>query len=258
VLDNTYVSRSSRARVIRAAAAHGVPVRGVWLDTSIDDAQVNAVSRILQRYGRLLDEEELETHRRRDPAAFPPMVQYRYQRDLEPPDRSEGFSRLDVVSFERTRDPAHTNRAVVVWCDGVLLGSRSHQRVPLDPGDVVVDPARATTLRAWQEEGFRLLGLSWQPEIGEGRRSVADIDALFARMNELAGLAMEVAYCPHPAGPPRCWCRKPLPGLGALLIERHQLDPAACIYVGDSPQDPGFARRLGFPFRSAADFFAGS
>jgi aryl-alcohol dehydrogenase-like predicted oxidoreductase/histidinol phosphatase-like enzyme len=256
VLDNTYASRKSRAPVIRAAAAHGVAVRAVWLATSIEDAQVNAASRILERYGRLLDEGELAVHRKRDAGAFPPMVQYRYQRDLEPPDAAEGFSRIDVVPFERSLDPAHTTRAVIVWCDGVLLGSRSSRRAPAAADDVVVDPARAATLRLYQERGFRLLGLSWQPEAGDGRRSIADVDALFARMSELMGVAMEVEYCPHPAGPPRCWCRKPLPGLGVLLIRRHRLDPAACIYVGEGAQDPGFARRLGFTFRSVEDFFA--
>jgi aryl-alcohol dehydrogenase-like predicted oxidoreductase/histidinol phosphatase-like enzyme/adenylate kinase family enzyme len=256
VLDNTYVSRKSRAPVIRAAAAHGVAVRGVWLDTSIDDAQVNAVSRILERYGRLPDEGELEIHRKQDPSAFPPMVQYRFQRDLEPPDPAEGFSRIDVVPFERTENPTYTARAVVVWCDGVLLGSRSNRRVPADADDVMVDPARAATLRRYEEQGFRLLGLSWQPEVGDGRRSRAEVAALFARMNELMGLSIDVDYCPHPAGPPRCWCRKPLPGLGVLLIQRHRLAPAACVYVGASAQDPGFARRLGFSFRSAAEFFA--
>ena len=43
VLDNTYVSRASRAAVIQAAAARGVAVRCVWLSTSVADAQVNAV-----------------------------------------------------------------------------------------------------------------------------------------------------------------------------------------------------------------------
>ena len=45
-------------------------------------------------------------------------------------------------------------------------------------------------------------------------------------------------YCPHAAGPPQCWCRKPLPGLGVSLTHRQHLDPTACIYVGD-----GLARR---------------
>jgi histidinol phosphatase-like enzyme len=69
------------------------------------------------------------------------------------------------------------------------------------------------------------------------------------------GVPIEVEFCPHPAGPPRCWCRKPLPGLGVLFIQRHKLDPAHCVYVADGPQDPGFARRLGTPHRAVTEFF---
>jgi FMN phosphatase YigB (HAD superfamily) len=47
-----------------------------------------------------------------------------------------------------------------------------------------------------------------------------------------------------------------LPGLGVLAIERHRLDPSRCLFVGAGPQDPGFARRLGFSYRDAAEFFA--
>jgi histidinol phosphatase-like enzyme len=74
-------------------------------------------------------------------------------------------------------------------------------------------------------------------------------------MRELLGLEIEVEYCPHAPGPPNCWCRKPLPGLGVVLIHRHRLDPARCIYVGAGPQDPGFARRLGFAYQMAEQFF---
>jgi histidinol phosphatase-like enzyme len=97
--------------------------------------------------------------------------------------------------------------------------------------------------------------MSWQPEIADGTRSVADVKAVFARLNERLGLAIDVESCPHGAGPPRCWCRKPLPGLGVLLIHRYQLDPAESIYVGAGAQDPGFARKLGFTYRDASDFF---
>ena len=255
VLDNTYVSRASRAAVLQAAADRGAAVRCLWLSTPVADAQVNAVSRLLQRYGKLLDVEELALHRRRDPAALAPTVQFRYQRELEPPDVSEGFSRVDVVPFERRIDPSRVNRAVIIWCDGILVRSRSEERVPTGADDIVVDPSRSATLRQYAEQGFRLLGLSWQPEIAEQKRTKAEVDAVFARMNELLGLAIEVEYCPHAAGPPQCWCRKPLPGLGVLLTHRHHLDPAACIYVGDGSQDAGYADRLGFRYRSAGDFF---
>jgi histidinol phosphatase-like enzyme len=70
------------------------------------------------------------------------------------------------------------------------------------------------------------------------------------------GVDVDTLYCPHAAGPPVCWCRKPLPGLAVLAIHRYRLDPARCVYVGDGPQDPGFARRLGFSYCSASEFLA--
>ena len=111
---------------------------------------------------------------------------------------------------------------------------------------------RADLLRDYAANGWRLLGMSWQPEIADGTRSPDDVAAAIATLQSALGVAIEVEYCPHAAGPPVCWCRKPLPGLGVLFIHRHRLDPASCIYVGDGPQDPGFARRLGFQYRQAA------
>lgn len=258
VLDNTYVSRASRAAVLQAAAERGVPVRCIWLSTSIADAQINAASRIVERYGRLLDAGEIAVHRKRDTAAFLPTTQFRYQRELEPPEASEGFARVDVVPFERRMDTTCVNRAVIIWCDGILVRSRSGARVPADVDDVIVDPDRAAPLSRYAELGFRILALSWQPGIAERTRTAADAEAVFARMNELLGLGIEVGYCPHAAGPPKCWCRKPLPGLAVALIHRHRLDPTACIYVGEGSQDEGFARRLGFQYRQARDCFGES
>lgn len=255
VLDNTYVSRKSRAEVIRVASARGLAVRCIWLSTEVEEAQTNAVSRIVSRYGRLPDERELKLLSKQDATAFLPSVQFRYRRELEPPDVSEGFSRVDVVPFERRRDASSANRALIVWCNGVLVRSKSGQRTPLTADDVEVFQERAAILRRYQDEGFLLLGLSWQPEVAEGRQTVEGVEAVTRRMRDLLGIEMAVEYCPHAAGPPRCWCRKPLPGLGVLLVQRHQLDPARCIYVGAGAQDPAFARRIGFAYREAEDFF---
>src|SRR5215470_16688189 len=112
VLDNTYVSRKARAEVIQAASAHGLPVRCMWLSTSIEDAQTNAAWRIVRRYGRLLADDELKRLGRKDVAAFLPAVQFKYRRELEPPDLAEGFSRVDVAPFARRHDPDFVNRAV--------------------------------------------------------------------------------------------------------------------------------------------------
>ena len=255
VLDNTYVSRKSRAEVLRAAAARGASVRCLWLATSVEDAQTNAASRIVARYGRLPADGELDALRRTDSAAMLPSVQFRYQRMLEPPDASEGFSRIDVIPFERRVDASLSNRAVIVWCDGILLRSRSGLRVPVDPDDVEVDAAHAAVLRRRQDEGWRILGMSWQPEIAAGTQSASGAAAVFERMRKLLDVPIEMEHCPHAAGPPACWCRKPLPGLGVLFVHRHRLDPSQCFYVGAGPQDRAFARRLGFTFREAGEFF---
>src|SRR5678815_4375772 len=34
-------------------------------------------------------------------------------------------------------------------------------------------------------------------------RGPADVDAILTKMNEVLGLALEMEYCPHAAGPPR-------------------------------------------------------
>jgi histidinol phosphatase-like enzyme len=256
VLDNTYVTRKSRSPAIQAALERGLRIRGVWLATTVEDAQVNAATRMVTKYGRLLGPQEMRRVVRTDPNAFAPTVQFRYQRELEPPETAEGFSEIDVVAFERGRDASFTNRALIVWCDGVLVRSRSGRRSPLTLDDAEVLGATGAKLRRYADEGWLLAGLSWQPDIAAETLSVATATAIFDRMREELGVPIEISYCPHGGGPPACWCRKPLPGLGVALIQQHRLDPARCLYVGNSPHDPGFARRLGFKYVDGAMFFA--
>src|SRR5687768_16790524 len=67
VLDNTYGSRAARNAVLETALAHGVPARCVWLQSTLEDAQVNVVQRMLERHGRLLEPDELKVAARKDP-----------------------------------------------------------------------------------------------------------------------------------------------------------------------------------------------
>ena len=258
VLDNTYGSRASRALVIQAANQLGLTVRCLWLSTSVEDAQVNAASRMVSKYGRLLEPDEMRKTVKRDISAFAPGVQFRHQRELEPPDPAEGFSQIETVAFKRTRDVSMTNRALIVWCDDVLMRSKSGKHSPSSAEDTDVLVERAAILRRYSSDGWRLLGLAWRPELADQTLTIDQVQAGFARMRELLGVSMEILYCPHGAGPPVCWCRKPLPGLGVVFIQRYRLDPPQCIYVGAGSQDPGFARRLGFQYCDVRGFFGAS
>ncbi len=255
VADNTYVTRQARAPILDTAARLGLRVRGLWLTTDIVDAQTNAVTRMVSRYGRLLEPDEIRRTSPRDPGVFAPGVLFRYQRQLEPPDVSEGFAEIDHVRFVRQADPAWSNRAVIIWADGVLRRSRGGHRTPRSADDLDVPTEAAAVLARFSQSGYLIIALGWRPEIAEGTMTTDAARHIDAMMAERLGVSIEAVDCPHPAGPPICWCRKPLPGLGVLCVQRHHLDPGRCLYIGAGPQDPGFARRCGFQHVAADEFF---
>ena len=117
---------------------------------------------------------------------------------------------------------------------------------------------RRDILRRYRDEGWLLLGLSWEPQIAESGVPAADVEAGFARMCDLLELAFPVAYCPHAAGPPVCWCRKPLPGMGVAMAHAHRIDLARSLHVGKGPADRAFAERLGMAYLDADSFFVGA
>jgi histidinol phosphatase-like enzyme len=120
---------------------------------------------------------------------------------------------------------------------------------------VVVLPGRREAIRRYIDDGWLVLGVSWHPEVARGAVAAEQVAAILARTHDLLEAPVEGVYCPHAEGPATCWCRKPLPGLGVELIERHRLDPARCVYVGRDAADEAFARALGFTYRPAAEVF---
>jgi aryl-alcohol dehydrogenase-like predicted oxidoreductase/predicted kinase len=209
VLDNTYLTRASRSYVVEAAARHGAAARCLWVDTPLAQAQVNLVERMLERFGRLPTAEELPKLARTEQGVMAPTSQMRTLRELEQPSEDEGWAEVEHVEFVRAP-----------WADRTRVG--------------VFVGASALTHPGWEEAvrenaGAPHLLFDWIPDGTD--------DALAAAAERLAAEVsgpVERVVCPHGGGPPRCWCRPPLPGLALAFARAHGVDPSRSILVGTS------------------------
>jgi histidinol phosphatase-like enzyme len=137
-------------------------------------------------------------------------------------------------------------RALILDVDDLIEPSES---------DVVIRPARGETLARYRDDGCLLFAQAWRPDVARGRLTQAEVDALFARVRELLGMEIDFACCPHDAGPPICWCRKPIPGSVLDFVRRRHVSVAASIVVGRSAADRTMAERLGAEYRGSESFW---
>ncbi len=259
VLDNTYPTRVSRWLVIRCAHAHSVPVRCQHLATPVREALVNIVLRLLERYDRLLGPDDIKELAKSDPNLPPPMALARYAASFEPPMADEGFSAIDETAFVRhpVGPLAGTVKALLLDVDGTLRRTLSGEIYPTDPADIEILPGRRERLQRWVEDGWQLFLVSNQSGIASGNVSETQVRACMDRTIELLGVPVtDVAWCPHPAFPAGCFCRKPMPGLGIALARKHGLATDQWLMVGDMDSDRQFAQAIGARYHDATEFFA--
>jgi aryl-alcohol dehydrogenase-like predicted oxidoreductase len=242
VLDNTYPTRKSRNEVMECAWTHGVPVRCVWLTTDIGDAQINAITRMIEAHGSLPSPEVIRERGKTDPRYLAPDAQFRYERTVEPPVANEGFVAVDVRQFARAPSQA-TGRAVVLDFDDLFDAEGS------------VAPGRRGTLTKYRSEGWQLFAHAWRPQLARGTAKPTDVDVEFARATAMFELDIAFACCPHDAGPPVCWCRKPIPGSVLEFAFRNGVSLAASIVVARSAADRTMGERLGATVEDSASFW---
>jgi hypothetical protein len=223
VLDNTYLSRAWRHDVVETASHHGVPVRCIWPDTPLAQAQVNLVERLLDRFGRLLSPEELTAAARTEPGVLTPTRQMRAFRELEPPDEDEGFASVERLPFVRTVPSDRTAGGAFVAA-AATVGSLPS-----------TDPDVPHLVFDWRPGGS-----------ADEVRGAAEIVA-----KNVTGV-VEHAVCAHAGGPPECWCRPPLPGLVLEFAHRHGLDFTRSVVVGTSSAHRTLARTLGARYVQAS------
>jgi hypothetical protein len=199
----------------------------VWLDTPLDQAQVNLVERLLDRFDSLPTPEEQRAAARGEPGLLMPTSQMRSLRELEPPSSDEGFASVERLPFARTP----SSRAAEA---GVLVAARALEAAAWERALAQADP------------GAPHLIFDWRP--GGGPEGLAPQAARVSL--EVSG-PVEVAICPHGAGPPVCWCRPPLPGLALAFARKHRLEFARTTLIGATPAHGTLARTLGTRYLEA-------
>lgn len=221
VLDNTYATRASRNEVIETAWRHGAAARCVWLETSVADAQINSILRMIEAHGALPTPEEIKAKGKTDARYLLPDAQFRFERTLEAPSLDEGFESLDRVEF--VREPSAANgRAIILdaaWCDAERDAAEARGFGSVTP---------ASQLDRFRAEGWLVFVHAWRPTT-----ALPDIGPA------------DVAICPHEAGPPVCWCRKPIPGSVIEFAVKRGVDLTRSVVVGQSAADRTMAERIG-------------
>lgn len=223
VLDNTYATRAARDEVLEVAWRHGVPARCTWIDAPLEVAQANVARRIVATHGRLLGPNELLAASEDDPGVVPPLALARYRRELEPPSAEEGFATIEVRGFERAPELERDR-------GGVLVAQEL-----LDRDDVLGE------LRTALARGDAIAALAWIPDARARDAALARL----AAAERALGASIDLRACAHPAGPPICWCRPPLPGLAVEWIEQHRLAPARVVVLSDRPAHRTLADAVG-------------
>jgi hypothetical protein len=226
VLDNTYLTRAARSHVLDVAHGHSGFARCVWLDTPLAEAQVNLVERMLDRFGALPPPEELRRLARREPGLLLPTSQMRALRELEPPSMDEGFAAVERRPFRRT--PRRDRTRAAVFVAAAALRSAGWEQVVAQG-----DPQAPHLI------------FDWIPDDASGA-----LDPLLAGLQAKVTGPVESAHCGHGGGPPRCWCRPPLPGLPLAFAHRHSADPERSILIGTTPTHRTLAMSLGAQYIS--------
>lgn len=224
VLDNTWLTRAVRSHVVDIAVRHEVPALCVWLDTPLAQAQVNLVDRVLERFGSLPAPGELRDMARREPGLLMPASQMRALRELEPPSADEGWSAIERLAF--VRNPRTGQEQAGVFVAAAALTHPGWQQV----------------LAAADAAAPHLL-FDWRPDV-----STDSLDEGLAKLRREVSGPVASALCPHPAGPPTCWCRPPLPGLPLEFARAHGIDPARSILAGTGSAHRLLATAIGARF----------
>lgn len=111
-----------------------------------------------------------------------------------------------------------------------------------DPADVELVPGAAEAVSLLNARRIPVVVVTNQSGIGRGYYTEEDfrrVQEEVERQLAMRGAAVDdVLHCPHhPEREPRCDCRKPGLGMYREAAERHSIDLAGALFVGDKVSD---------------------
>jgi HAD superfamily hydrolase (TIGR01662 family) len=256
LLDNTHFSIDHRKDFIAAAKQMGVAISCVWFNTSVEDCEINACIRMIQRYGKILGPEELKKHK--DPNMFPPSVLHSFVKSFQQPKAEEGFDSVEEKSFKRVWGDEFVNKGLLLDYDGscrICPSGSTNGKYPINESEVEILPNRTEVLTKYKNDGYILGGISNQSGVHKGSITYETADRLFKHTNKLLGHDIDYVFCPHQSFPIQCYCRKPNVGNAINLVLKYKLDVSKTLFVGDMNSDEKMARKLGLQYYHAEEFF---
>jgi histidinol-phosphate phosphatase family protein len=152
-----------------------------------------------------------------------------------------GLAGLSHALHDERGAPRPWPRAVLFDRDGTLVVDVPYNG---DPERVELMPGARAALDALRAAGIAVGLVSNQSGVALGRLAPRQVDAVNARLAELAGPFDAVQWCPH-SPEDGCACRKPAPGLVLRAAARLGIAPRDCAVVGDIGSDVQAARAAG-------------
>lgn len=129
--------------------------------------------------------------------------------------------------------------------DGTLIDDVPYN---VDPGQIRLAPGAAGALKRWAKSGAKLILVTNQPGIAEGRFAESALQAVETRIGQLLSennISLGgFYYCPHSAND-RCVCRKPQSGLLRRAAAELRIDLTGAWMIGDILDDLEAGKRLG-------------
>ncbi|MDQ3679664.1 MAG: HAD-IIIA family hydrolase, partial [Actinomycetota bacterium] len=143
----------------------------------------------------------------------------------------------------RRRQPLWSPRpdAVVFDRDGTLVADVAYNG---DPDRVVLMPGAREAVDRLRSAGVPTAVVSNQSGVGRGVITMADVEAVNRRVEDLLGPLGPWVVCPHdPAD--GCQCRKPAPTMVLQAAHALGVAPYRCAVIGDIGADVQAARAAG-------------